>query len=296
MAKSNFLTDKFSTTGGLAAVAYGSSSFFPTVADQIKRGSKTKALDSQLPSHAFLDFVGTRNFILDVFKTAVQEEYDAGEIITDFIDLYATNVDTFSDALVGTFISTINRYSTYSVTLTIALKDSIEKTSFKFSENTELQIDSEYLAERLGSKFIEAGYIGEDAAKLFVFLANNPNTKVSAAPPDNLISLNVQGVSTRDARGVERNYGTLPPQDYYAGIAYKSEGSAFKKAVVQGYVGYPLVSLLGESILNPDTYEELDLDYIGSSVLNSIQDNSLLSDREKAIYNINLAIINFGTN
>ena len=294
VAKSNFLTDKFSTTGGLAAVAYGSSSLFSTVADQIKRGSKTRGLDSQLPSHAFLDFVGTKRYVYDIFKAVVQEEYDAEEIITDFIDLYATNVDVFTEVLTDNFIKSINNYSTYSVSPSTIILDSIEKTLSGFTDSVDLEVDAQDLSTKIQGKFVETGYIGEDVASVMVFLINNPNTKVSAAPPDNIVQLDVRGLSTKDARGVDRNYGTIPPQNYYSGTAYRNEGSSFKKAVVQGYVGYPLVSLLGESILNPDSYENLDLNYTGSSILNNLEDNSYLSDKERAIYNLSLATLNLG--
>ena len=296
MAKSNFLTDKFSTTGGLAAVAYGSSSLFPAVADQIKRRSKTRALDSQRPSHAFLDFVGTRKFVLDVFKSVFEEEYNTGEIITDFIDLYAHSVDNFSETLLEIFLYSIDEYSTYSISPSGIFAESIEKTMLRFDPESNLDIDFRDLTIKIQNKFIELGYIGEDVSSVLVFLINNPNTKLSEAPPDNLIQLEAQSTTTKDSKGVERNYGTLSPQKYYNGAAYNTDPSAFKKSVVQGYVGYPLVSLLGESILNQDSYENLDLDYIGSSVLSNIQDNSNLSPTERAIYNLNLATLDLGTN
>ena len=296
MAKSNFLTDKFSTTGGLAAVAYGSSFLFPAVADQIKRGSKTRALDSQRPSHAFLDFVGTKKFVLDVFKSVFKEEYDTGEIITDFIDLYAQSVNNFSDTLLNTFLYSVDEYSTYSISPSEIFAESIEKTLLKFDPESNLDIDVRDLATKVQDKFIEFGYVGEDASSVLVFLINNPNTKLSEAPPDNLVRLEAQGTFAKDSKGVERNYGTLSPQRYYGGNAYNTDPSAFKKSVVQGYVGYPLVSLLGESILNQDSYENVDLDYIGSSVLSNIQDNSNLSTTERAIYNLNLATLELGTN
>jgi hypothetical protein len=66
--------------------------------------------------------------------------------------------------------------------------------------------------------------------------------------------------------------------------------------VLQGYVGYPLVALLGESLLNSDAYENLNVNYIGSSVLGEVSAGSNLSPDEEAIYNINLATINIGTN
>lgn len=296
MAKSNFLTDRFSTTGGLAAVAYGSSSLFATVADQIKQNSKTKALDKQIPSHAFLDFVGTDSFVFDIVKSVFQKEYDLESDLTDFIDLYAKDVDNFSISFTNTFIRNINKYSTYSLSVSIAFSDTLEETVVKFSDSTDLEINYADLTNKISTEFIEAGYIGEDIQIFLAFLINNPNTKIASAPPDTLVQLDVQGISTKDHRGVERNFGTLPPQDYYAGVAYNADGTLLKKAILQGYVGYPLVTLLGESLLNSDAYENLNVGSIGSSVLGEVSANSNLSAGEEAIYNINLATIDIGTN
>ena len=296
MAKSNFLTDSFSTTGGLAAVAYGSSSLFPTVADQIKRGSRTKAIDSQRPSQVFLDFVGTKNFVLDVFKSLIQSEYDSEEIITDFIDLYASDVDTFSSTLLEIFLSGIDEYSTYSISPSTIFSDSVERTVYRFNANSDLEIDSATLSSKIEEEFIKFGYVGEDVSSVLVLIINNPNTKITSAPPDNLIKLDVQGVSTRDSRGVDRVYGTISPVDYYKGVAYKNEGSSIKKSIVQGYVGYPLVSLLGESLLNPDGYENVDLNYLGSSALSNLSGDFDVFPTQQAIYNIDFTTIDLGTN
>jgi hypothetical protein len=296
VAKSNFLTDSFSTTGGLAAVAYGSSSFFPAVADQIKRGSKTKALDSQRPSQVFLDFVGTKNFVLDVFKSVIQSEYDSEGIITDFIDLYASDVNVFSTELLETFLFSIDEYSSYSISPSTIIFDSIEKTIYKFNASSDLEIDSAILSSKIEEEFIKFGYVGEDVSNVLVLVINNPNTKITSAPPDDLIQLDIQGVSTKDSRGVDRVYGTISPVDYYNGIAYKNEGSSIKKSIIQGYVGYPLVSLLGESLLNPDGYENVDLNYLGSSALSNLSDDFNVFPTQQAIYNIDLTTIDLGTN
>jgi hypothetical protein len=295
VAKSNFLTDKFSTTGGLAAVAYGSSTLFQTVADQIKRRSKTKALDSQRPSHAFLDFVGTKKFVLDVFKSVIQSEYDAGEIITDFIDLYATDVDTFSSALLEVFLGSIDEYSTYSISPSTIFSDSVEKTTYSFNEKSELEIDSRDIAKKLEQEFINFGYVGEDVSTILIFLINNPNTKITSAPPDTLVSLDVKGISSKNAKGVDRRYGTIPPKDYYAGVAYRNEGSSLRRSITEGYVGYPLVSLLGESLLNPDSYENIDLEYSGSLALNNLPDSNL-STTQRALFSIDFTTLDLGTN
>lgn len=294
MAKSNFLTDRFSTIGGLAAVAYGSSVLFPTVANQIKQTSRTKALDAQIPSHALLDFVGTKNFILDIVKSVLDSKYGKEEALTDFIDIYAKSTLAFSTLFVDVFVSNINTYSTYSVSPSQIIQDSLGKTSKRFDESGQFELDLQNITSEIIQKFIDFGYIGEDILSVIALLINNPNTKVTAAPPDSIVELDVQGVSTKDHRGVDRAYGTLSPGEYYSGVAYKPFGNSIKQSVVEGYVGYPLVSLLGESLLNPDSYDNLDLNFANSSVLGEIANDSNLSEEAQSIYNINLATINLG--
>ena len=291
MAKSNFLTDQFSTIGGLASVAYGSSSLFPTVADQIKQSSKTKALDSQLPSHALLDFLGTRKLIEDIFRSVVIEEYGITENVTDFVDIYVTNVGRFISIATDLFIANVNKNSVYSVAPTKIIADSLEEAGLRFVNPIPLELNLFNFAIKIEKAFIELGYAGEDFVPFVSLLINNPKTKVTQAPPDSIITLDVKGISTKDERGVERIYGTISPQEYYSGVALKEQGSSIKESILQGYVGYPLFSLLGESLLNPDSYNNLQLDFADSSIF-----GSNLSDGEEAIYNVNLATINLGNN
>jgi hypothetical protein len=291
VAKSNFLTDQFSTIGGLASVAYGSSSLFPTVADQIKQSSKTKALDSQLPSHALLDFLGTRKLIEDIFRSVVIEEYGITENVTDFVDIYVTDVGRFISIATDLFIANVNKNSVYSVAPTKIIADSLEEAGLRFVNPIPLELNLFNFAIKIEKAFIELGYAGEDFVPFVSLLINNPKTKVTQAPPDSIITLDVKGISTKDERGVERIYGTISPQEYYSGVALKEQGSSIKESILQGYVGYPLFSLLGESLLNPDSYNNLQLDFADSSIF-----GSNLSDGEEAIYNVNLATINLGNN
>jgi len=291
VAKSNFLTDQFSTIGGLASVAYGSSSLFPTVADQIKQSSKTKALDSQLPSHALLDFLGTRKLIEDIFRSVVIEEYGITENVTDFVDIYVTDVGRFISIATDLFIANVNKNSVYSVAPTKIIADSLEEAGLRFVNPIPLELNLFNFAIKIEKAFIELGYAGEDFVPFVSLLINNPKTKITQAPPDSIITLDVKGISTKDERGVERIYGTISPQEYYSGVALKEQGSSIKESILQGYVGYPLFSLLGESLLNPDSYNNLQLDFADSSIF-----GSNLSDGEEAIYNVNLATINLGNN
>lgn len=289
MASNNYLTDKFTSLGGLASVAYGSSTFFNTVADQIKRNSRTTSLDHQLPSNALLDYVGSKQVLINMFKFALEEEYDSLSEFTDFIDIHTTSLSSFSEKLVGFFLEVINEKSTYSETTSSLMESSINRSLNFFKKAEELEINLAELSSKIISKFQQFEYLGKDLEKVISLVVNNPKTKVSAVVPDTIVPLKETSLQNKDERGVERNCGTISPQKYYQNIGFNIENQSIVKSAKQGYVGYPLVSLLGESLLNPDSYENLDLSKIdNNSILNEATDSN------QAIYNISLSRINLG--
>lgn len=292
MAKNNFLTDKFSTTGGLAAVAYGSSSLFHTVSDQIKLYSKTKATDSQLPSHLVLDYVGTKSFLKDIFYSVLNEEYSLNQEYTDYIDLYVGSVEEFANKTTDFFLREIDKISDYSFSPLRAINNSLLQTIFFYTDSTDLEINTNNLSIQIELELYTVGYIGEDLFKVVSLALNNPTTKISAAPPDSVVQLSVEDRSAKDSKGVERSYGTISPVKYYSGTGFNLEGTSIRKSVIQGYAGYPLVSLLGESLLNPDSYNNLDLQSTSSLVLNEFANDSSLTPAQETIYNLNLTTIN----
>ena len=289
MASNNYLTDKFTSLGGLASVAYGSSTFFNTVADQIKRNSRTTSLDHQLPSNALLDYVGSKQVLINMFKFALEEEYDSLSEFTDFIDIHTTSLSFFSEKLVGFFLEVINEKSTYSETTSSLMESSINRSLNFFKKAEGLEINLAELSSKIISKFQQFEYLGKDLEKVISLVVNNPKTKVSAVVPDTIVPLKETSLQNKDERGVERNCGTISPQKYYQNIGFNIENQSIVKSAKQGYVGYPLVSLLGESLLNPDSYENLDLSKIdNNSILNEATDSN------QAIYNISLSRINLG--
>ena len=293
MARNNFLTDKFTTLGGLAAVAYGSSLSFGTVADQIKRRSITKSLDSQLPSNVLLDFLGTETVLIEIFESVFQREYDKSGPFTDFIDIHSS-VKDFSYLCSKEFFKVLNRESTYNVSTSQNIRDSIQNSLSVERKNNELEIDVEALVDLIIVELRGLDSIGQDIEKIIALTSNNPNTKISSVVPDTTVSLNASADIEKDHNGVERNYGTVRPRDYFAGLGYRKEGDSIKKAVMQGYVGYPLFSLLGESLLNPDSYDNLSSTDTNVSVLSELDTNSGIPADERKIYNLNLARIDLG--
>jgi len=293
VARNNFLTDKFTTLGGLAAVAYGSSLSLGTVGDQMKRGSITKSLDSQLPSNVLLDFFGTETVLLEVFKSVFQTEYNRLGSFTDFIDIHSS-IDHFSYLCTKEFFKNLNRDSTYSTTPSQVINKSIQGSFLREGKKEDIEIDTESLVDSVLLEVIKLDSIGQDVDKVIALTSNNPITKITSAIPDTTVSLSMSSEIEKDYRGTERKYASVSPRDYFSGMGYAKEGDSIRKSVVQGYVGYPLVSLLGESLLNPAGYDNLSLSDTNMSLLRELNDNSGIPVGEQGIYNLNLARIDLG--
>lgn len=294
MARNNFLTDKFTTLGGLAAVAYGSSLSFGSVGDEIKKSSITKSLDRQLPSNVLLDFIGTKTVLLDAFKSVFQIEYDGVTPLTDFIDIHSS-ITSFSNLCVESFFKNLNTQSTYSVSASEIIEQSIEESFLREGGSKEIEVNIKDLRDKIVAKIQTLEYVGQDVEKLIALTSNNPNTKITSAVPDTTVPLPSELSLEKDHRGVDRRYGTVSPRDYFSGVGFLPEGDSIRKSALQGYVGYPLFSLLGESLLNPDSYDNLNLSDTNVSVLSELNNNSGIPPSEQGIYNLNLARIDLGT-
>ena len=294
MAINNFLTDKFTTLGGLAAVAYGSSLSFGSVGDEIKKRSITKSLDKQLPSNVLLDFLGTKTVLLDVFKAVFQAEYDKLTPFTDFIDIHSS-IAKFSSLCTESFFNNLNVQSTYSVSTLEIIERSITESFLREGGSEEIGVDIQSLTNNVIVKIQNLERVGQDVEKLVTLISNNPNTKITAAIPDTTVSLPSELSLEKDSRGVDRKYGTIPPRDYFSGVGFVTDGDSIRKSALQGYVGYPLFSLLGESLLNPDSYNNLNLSDTSVSVLSQLNNNPGIPASEQGIYNLNLARIDLGT-
>jgi hypothetical protein len=282
VAKNNFLTDKFSTTGSLAAVAYGSSELFYAVADQIRSNSVSKSLDAQLPSHLVLDFVNTKKLLKNAIFSTLDRHYSESEVFTDFIDIFCKNdLDEYSSCVSDKLLSIINRISDYNSSLVSILEDSLEEASSLFGYRSELDLNFAELAKTLATDLKKENYIVEDLDLILLIAANNPLTKVSSAPADTLVPLSEEARLGKNYKGADINLGTTSFTEYYSGkSAYSSNIYSLQNVVAQGYVGYPLAALLGESLLDNDS-----LEYYSVSI--GVSSNNI----EDPLYNMNLATI-----
>ena len=286
MAKNNFLTDKFSTTGGLAAIAYGSSDLFYTVADQIRLGSISSPLDDQLPSNLVLDFVNAQSVIEESVYRALELEYAKMEEFADFIDIFCQeNLSKYTELFCSLLLKLVNRVSDYNSSLETLLEESLEESARRARIDPALELDYANIAKAIIKEFSSENYLIEDLNKVMAIAVNNPITKISAAPPDTLIPLDQNGRLGKTYRGVDINVGTTSVKDYYNGVStYDTTQGSIQSSVSQGYVGYPLAALLGESLLDKDSLEYY-----------SVSAGAVTSVPEDPLYNINLATINLST-
>ena len=282
MAKNNFLTDKFTTTGGVASVAYGSSSLFYSVCDQIKNNSVSKTLDQQLPSHLVLDFVGTKDILVSIFSVGIQEEYAKEEELSDFIDIFSNGVAEFSDIACDIFLKNLNKVSDYSYEFSDIIAEALFETKSRYSDSSDIEIDYDRVVGQIIAEFDSQGYVLKDLKNIVLIALSNPRTKITHAPPDQIVRLSEQNSIGKDYRGVDRDLGTSSIANYYNNVGYNPSGGSIDSSVVLGYVGYPLAFLLGESLLEKDSFEN----YLTSSLT---QVREVVSD---PIYNLNLATVN----
>tara|TARA_Y100000004_G_scaffold183715_1_gene231862 strand:- start:255 stop:1142 length:888 start_codon:yes stop_codon:yes gene_type:complete len=294
VAKNNFLTDNLSTVGGLAAIAYGSSAYFQTVTDQVRQDSSTRELDYQLPSNALLDYTGTDKFVYDIFYAAVEEEYDSGTTLTDFVDINTSGEKEFSEKLLEIFLYNINRLSDYQDNYSSLVDEAIEETIYYFNRETDLEVNIDSLAQKIHNGFLNSEYLGRDIAKVVTLLIRNPKTKIASAPPDSIVSLYASPRQDKDFRGVDMYCGYLTKSQYYGNTGYVLKDGSIRKSVSEGYVGYPAVTLIGESLYNSDSSDNISLRDLSYSSESPFDSGVRFSETERRIYSINLASINTG--
>ena len=125
-------------------------------------------------------------------------------------------------------------------------------------------------------------------------MIRNPKTKIAAAPPDSIVSLYASPKQDKDFRGVDMYCGYLTKSQYYGNVGYIEKDGSIRKSVSEGYVGYPAVTLIGESLYNSDSSENISLRDLSYSSESPFDSGVRFSATERRIYSINLASINTG--
>jgi hypothetical protein len=250
--KTAYLTDNFSTLGGLGSVAYGDPEYFREVQNQIHTQSPTRFADIQRPSDAFESLMALNE---DGFTQRMLQSLDAeyaldGEF-ADYIDTtYGPDWKTqISTRLYPVFKQTLDSNSTYSSRFSDYLNMVLMVLLPGFEE-------TESLARKSADTFDNNSFSPVGVGLASQIISNNPQTKISVPPPDAIIPLESSVDLGLDYRGVSFVTGYSTLEDYWSNIPYPGVTDAnlvpatLKDSILDGYIGYSSTTPL-ESVYNP---------------------------------------------
>lgn len=248
--KTGYVTDDFSTLGGLAAVSYGDPEYFREVQNQIYSQSPTKFLNTQRPSDIFESFFGTKEYFMGIVLSALEAQYSNDVDFTNYVDinLGADWKAEIISSLEESFFEALDSVEKYGLSLSdyvgLAVRSSLPKLA-----------DSSKITEAITSKVSEDPKVGADAYLIAKIASNNPQTKISVPPSGARIDLESSVDLGADYRGVDFSSGYISPRDYWNNVAFPgitstSISTDLLSSVRSGYVGY-LSSAPLEALYNP---------------------------------------------
>jgi hypothetical protein len=248
--KTGYITDSFSTLGGLASVAYGDPEYFREVQNQIYSSSPTRFLDMHRPSAILADFFGSSERLVEAIMSGLEAKYLESSEFADYIDI-GFGADWRSIVRYGIsseFFSALDEQENYGLTMSDYLGITFSRVLPGVPDAESLSLDVE------GTILATAG-VGVDVPLMAQIVSNNPQTKLSVPPLNSRVDLNNSVDLGSDYRGVEFTTGYVTPQNYWKDVAYPGLTSAIipttlRDSVNQGYVGYPSSTPL-EALFNP---------------------------------------------
>lgn len=291
--KIGVVTDRFSTLSGTAASVYGNTDFFREVQNQVFANSPTSFLDGQRPSAAFKDLVSNNSRFKVALLEALEKEYEKDSDFTDYIDIYCSSEweHSLPEKILASFYYSLDSKSTYghnlSEHISLALLENLPNFPQKGVASTTSTIKEAFISDKL---------IGSNIESYVRFVGNNPQTKISSPPPDDILQLDDSIDLGFDYRGVGFATGYLSPTQYYDNIPYPNYQNAFNtpnffsRSIQEGYVGYPSNETL-ESIFTPLSTESIQdfapapSQYLGKSIVNELSNPD---SQESVIYQISL--------
>lgn len=247
--KTSFVTDAFSTLGGLAGVAYGDPDFFREVQNQILAQSPTAFLDIQQPSDVFECFVGGRDAVVEKTLNVLRDEYSAGTEFTDWVDI---NLPNWEEVVRAQFYSALRRRMDSDSEYSGRVGDYF---SAALAEVLEAEPFIAELSPKVLETFFDTPYLPVDLGLIADSINNNPRVKLSTPPPDAKISLENSIDLGLDYRGSSFATGYSTLRDYWNDIPYPGYSrpnvipDTLRDSIEDGYVGYlstnPLEGLFG---------------------------------------------------
>jgi hypothetical protein len=299
--KTGYITDDFSTLGGLAAVAYGDVDSFREVQNQIISNSPTRGFDNQRPSDLFRSFLPSEDLFVSEILNSFKREQEENEEFSDYLDeaLGANWEKEIERSFLNEFYYQVDNEVEYGNTLNVFLEKTLGQLFIGYH-------DLNSLASRAIDDLTNNPVFSEDLEFIAKISSNNPRNKISSPPPNSNVPLTNSIDLDKDFRDLPFSTSYLLPQDYYSEVAYPGFGDitsiplSLRDSVENGYVGYPN-NLSLESIFNPIGAESLReiSSSIGNilsgsdiwnttSVLGQLEDIPGLSQADKDIYEISL--------
>lgn len=273
MSRTNYVTDSFSTSLGLSAVAYGSADFLSEVRDQIRSG-----YDVQVPS-ALIEQV----LNIDKLVELLEEEYEGGGEFTDYVDGGNLTVRVVGEKIkreVGEAINSLSGYE-YSFTDLFSPEYGLEGAGF---------------AQKLFDALPDLNLYVKDAVI-------NPLNKLDKLNPNSTITLKDSIPLGKDLRGNDFNLGYLTLTQYVEDVAYPGVSDVFENlpisiidSIKQGYSGYAVTTPL-DSGVNLTTRDISDIAGIPRSIfglgtidtLKDLTGFSSMSESDRAMYSVDLS-------
>jgi hypothetical protein len=249
--KTAYLTDSFSTLGGLGSVAYGDPEYFREVQNQVYAQSPTRFADIQRPSDVFESLALSGDKFTRLVGEILEAEYAQDKEFTDYVDVaYGPGWrDSILVRFYNLFQQSLDSTSTYEVSLSDYV-GRVVRTLLPSYQNAE-QLTRDVITSLATDPFSPAG--ANLASKI---ISNNPQTKLSTPPSNAKIPLESSVDLGLDYRGVSFATGYSTLEDYWSDVPYPGVTSVnlipatFRESILNGYVGYASETPL-EVVYNP---------------------------------------------
>ena len=280
--KTGYITDRFSTLGGLASVAYGDPEYFREVQNQVYLQSPTRFADIQRPSDIFESFFGAGDLLLGAVESALGTEYQNNQEFRDLSDIvFGAGLKKEIMSRVGAeIVLAIDSSTDFGLTLS----DYVGVVMSKFSA-------PQSVTTAIVSSVSNVPGFGVDAQLISRVVSNNPQTKISVPPPDSRVDLENSVDLGTDYRGVGIAEGYITPQEYWSDVAFSGMSTnnfptGLADSVKAGYVGYSSTTPL-EGLYNPVGAQSIQ--DLPSGATPSILDQfPQLSQADRDVYSISL--------
>lgn len=274
-----YITDSWSSVSGLAAVAYGSPSFYAEVANQAWRTGITAPVGVSTSS-AIAEMVISREQLQDLLEL----EYDRGEGFADYVDLGTETIEQISKRLHLNLVKAYNELSTYNLPLT-------RIAEYAWGAET-IGINPSTLFNSLPPDSLAYSQVATSL----------PTNKLDKLPPDSAIPLSDNMPLGEDFRGLDIATSYLTPLQYFSGLAYPGLGldslnipRSITKSIEQGYIGYPTTLPLDE-LLNSGFSELIGKSDVGGLIsgsgtvdmLKGFSPFAQMSQADQAMYEVDL--------